>query len=517
MIVVDPEFRALIPPLRPEEREQLEANLIKEGCRDALVVWRQNGKAVLLDGHNRFDICTARGIEFKTEAVELPDREAAADWIDANQLGRRNLAPEQSSMLRGRRYNRAKNKRDDNLKQNAPKGQNVPSVNTAKKIAEQHGVDERTVKRDGQFADAVEKVKQVDPEIEKKVVSGKAPPKGRIVEAAKQLEKAEREAKEVAAAPLLPSRKDREAAEILEKAAGKAAAILNGSATIAQVKREVARQEKREQLEAKAEAAKSVEPEAAPAWQIVEGDCLEILPTVAAGSVRLIFADPPYNIGIRYGDHHDDNMESEDFMKWCEDWMRACVERLTPDGSMWVLINDEWADVFGCLLRDVGLHRRSWIKWYESFGVNTSSNFNRCSRHLFYMVKSRDRFVFNDEAVSRPSDRQMKYGDKRADPGGKLWDNVWGINPPIPRLVENAKERLPDFPTQLPLALLRPIIACASEPGDLILDPFNGSGSTGEAALRLGRRYTGIEQSAEFARLARLRLMATRGGFPDEA
>jgi site-specific DNA-methyltransferase (adenine-specific) len=127
------------------------------------------------------------------------------------------------------------------------------------------------------------------------------------------------------------------------------------------------------------------------------------------------------------------------------------------------------------------------------------------------MVKDRKRFVFNPDAVNRPSDRQEKHHDRRANPGGKVWDDVWGIKPPIHRLVGNAEERIPDFPTQLPLDLLLPIIGCSSEPGDLVLDPFNGSGTTGAAAIQLGRRYLGIEKSPKFASLARLRLKAAKG------
>ncbi len=73
---------------------------------------------------------------------------------------------------------------------------------------------------------------------------------------------------------------------------------------------------------------------------------------------------------------------------------------------------------------------------------------------------------------------KFQYADKRAAPHDKLWDNVWCI----PRLVENSKERLPDFPTQLPLDLLRPFVMCASNPSDLVLDPFSGSGTSGVAA-----------------------------------
>lgn len=92
---IDPEFQSLIAPLTPEERRQLEANIAAEGCRDALVVW--NG--ILLDGHNRLEICTRLGIRFKTCEVELPNREAARLWIEESQLGRRNLSTDQRAAI----------------------------------------------------------------------------------------------------------------------------------------------------------------------------------------------------------------------------------------------------------------------------------------------------------------------------------------------------------------------------------------------------------------------------------
>jgi hypothetical protein len=92
---VDPEFHSLIAPLKPEEHSQLEANLRAEGCRDALVVW--NG--ILLDGHNRLEICARLGIPYKTLEIELPSREAAKLWIEENQVGRRNLSPDQRAAI----------------------------------------------------------------------------------------------------------------------------------------------------------------------------------------------------------------------------------------------------------------------------------------------------------------------------------------------------------------------------------------------------------------------------------
>jgi DNA methylase len=92
---IDREFHSLIAPLKPEERRQLESNLLAEGCRDPLVTWR----GTLLDGHNRLEICTRLHIVYKTINIELPDREAALLWIESNQLGRRNLTPDQRAAI----------------------------------------------------------------------------------------------------------------------------------------------------------------------------------------------------------------------------------------------------------------------------------------------------------------------------------------------------------------------------------------------------------------------------------
>jgi DNA modification methylase/ParB-like chromosome segregation protein Spo0J len=289
--------------------------------------------------------------------------------------------------------------------------------------------------------------------------------------------------------------------------------VKTGEITVFQAKRQVKDQEKRVEMKAKEEAIKAKAPEARPSrWEIRAGNCLEILPSLDAGSARLVFADPPYNIDWDYGQGgHQDRMAEDDFLSLLRCFIDASVRILTDDGSLWILINHEWAAHAEIMMREAGLEMLDWITWYESFGQNRSRQFNRTSRRLLHAVKSLKRYVFNDDAIRRPSDRQEKYHDKRADPLGKLWDDVWGINPAIPRLVGNAAERLPDASNQLPLALLTPIIGCASDPGDLIIDPFNGSGSTGEAAIRLGRRYLGIENDPKFVELSRRRLTIAEG------
>jgi site-specific DNA-methyltransferase (adenine-specific) len=237
-------------------------------------------------------------------------------------------------------------------------------------------------------------------------------------------------------------------------------------------------------------------------WKIIQGDCLEVLGTIEPGSVNCVFVDSPYNIDIPYGLHYNDTRKREDFLAWCESWIIASVKTLALDGSMWVLINDESAAEFKLTLERAGLALRNWVIWYETFGVNCTKKFNRTKRHLFYMVRDRKRFTFNDAAVRIPSARQAVYHDKRANNAGKIMDDVWKI----PRVAGRFHERIKGVPTQVPLELLRYAIGCSTKPGDLVFDPFCGSGSTGAACVELGRRFLGIELSAEFIRIARNRL-----------
>ncbi|MBM4012600.1 MAG: hypothetical protein FJ286_14705, partial [Planctomycetes bacterium] len=175
-IVIDPEFAALIPPLSAEEREQLETNIIEHGgARDPIVVWGREGKLIVLDGHNRYEICTRLGLPFDIHQLAFSKRENAADWIDRNQLGRRNLDPNQMSVLRGRRYNRTK-------KRGRAKSGHAVRLSAAA-LAEEHGVNEKTIRRDGEFAAAVDKLG-----IEREVVAGEIDaPRHEVVAVAKAL------------------------------------------------------------------------------------------------------------------------------------------------------------------------------------------------------------------------------------------------------------------------------------------------------------------------------------------
>jgi N6-adenosine-specific RNA methylase IME4 len=149
---IDREFESLIQPLEADERAQLEANLLADGCRDPLVCWSGTKPPTLLDGHNRFGICKRHGIAYRTVTLAMPDRFAARNWIINNQLGRRNITPEYASYLRGLRYNAEKGSRGKN---------HQSDVSTSERLAKELKVGEATIVRDGEFAAAVDKVAEI--------------------------------------------------------------------------------------------------------------------------------------------------------------------------------------------------------------------------------------------------------------------------------------------------------------------------------------------------------------------
>jgi len=151
---VDDELRALIPPLSADEYKQLEDNIKRDGCRDPLCAW--NG--VIVDGHNRHKICTEHGIDYEVRELEFTDREAVKDWMERNQLGRRNLSPDWQRLIRGRIYNRRKKSQGgDGSNQHKQSGQIGHLAKTAELVAKETGVSERTIRRDAKFAEQVEK------------------------------------------------------------------------------------------------------------------------------------------------------------------------------------------------------------------------------------------------------------------------------------------------------------------------------------------------------------------------
>ena len=240
---------------------------------------------------------------------------------------------------------------------------------------------------------------------------------------------------------------------------------------------------------------------------IVAGDCIELMNSGKVPQADLIFADPPFNIGYKY-DVYEDRKAYDDYYDWTRRWMEACQTCLADTGSFWVAIGDEYAAEVRVIGRQLGLHLRNWVIWHYTFGQATQTKFARSHTHLFYFTKHPRRFTFNDETIRVPSARQTTYADKRANPKGKLPDDVWSFS----RVCGTFHERVKWHPCQMPEKVLERIVKVSSNAGDLVVDPFSGSGTTCVVAAQLGRRYVGIDLSADYVRESTQRLADTLAG-----
>jgi site-specific DNA-methyltransferase (adenine-specific) len=265
--------------------------------------------------------------------------------------------------------------------------------------------------------------------------------------------------------------------------------------------------------------------------QLSLGNCIDALNSLDPESVRvdLVFADPPYNIGYSY-DLYKDDLDDQTYLTCTERWMEAVNRVLSPTGALWVAIGDEYVAEVKGIGEKLGLHLRNWVIWYYTFGVHCTRKFSRSHTHLLYFVKDPKNFTFNDDEIRVRSARQLVYNDSRADPRGRVPDNTWILRPQdgqgafgpdhdtwyFARVAGTFKERAGFHSCQMPERLLERIIRCCSNPDDVVLDPFAGSGSTLIVAKKLGRRWIGFETSPEYVRHASARIAAVRVGDPVE-
>jgi len=261
--------------------------------------------------------------------------------------------------------------------------------------------------------------------------------------------------------------------------------------------------------------------------RVYVGDCRKILPALpemekarrtGSGPVDLVFADPPFNWNSAYDRWHD-AMPEADYLDFTFTWLSDCAELLRPGGAFWVNIPDDWAAEIVCFMKG-RLERKppaifelaNWCVWHYRFGQNSKNYFINSKVHALYFVKpalpGQKERTWNPEAVLEVSDRASIYGDPRTlskkdgmPAGLRLPMDVW-YGKHWGRIQGNNKERRDKHDNQLPEVYLERVIKACSNPGDLVLDPFLGSGTTGVVARELGRNFIGTEFSAENAKRA---------------
>ena len=246
---------------------------------------------------------------------------------------------------------------------------------------------------------------------------------------------------------------------------------------------------------------------------VIQGECLEVMARLPENSVDLIFADPPYNLQLKGELHRPDNSRVdavddawdrfasfEDYDRFTRAWLAAARRLLKPDGAIWTI--GSYHNVFrlGAALQDGGFWILNDVVWRKS---NPMPNFRgkrltNAHETMIWAAKSQaSKYVFNYEAMKALNDGVQMRSD-------------WLI----PLCTGSERLKGPDgakaHPTQKPEALLHRVLVASSKPGDVVLDPFFGTGTTGAVAKRLGRRFIGIEREAAYVKAAKARLARVR-------
>jgi site-specific DNA-methyltransferase (adenine-specific) len=263
-----------------------------------------------------------------------------------------------------------------------------------------------------------------------------------------------------------------------------------------------------------------------PGFRIYGGDSLELLGKFEEGAFDLVFADPPYFLSnggftcqsgkrapVEKGTWDASQGLEADFA-FTRAWLAACQRVLKPSGSLWVSGTQHVIFTVGYAMQSLGFKLLNTVTWYKpNASPNLSCRYFTHSTELLIWAAprraSRLEHTFNYRAMKAENGgKQMRdvwslprAGEEElaADGEGRLWSQI------TPRASEKTEGR---HPTQKPLALLERVIEASTEEDALVLDPFQGSGTTGVAALRMGRRYVGIDKDPQYLELAHRRLKA---------
>lgn len=229
---------------------------------------------------------------------------------------------------------------------------------------------------------------------------------------------------------------------------------------------------------------------------------------VADRSVDLLFADPPYNIGKRFGAFEDRWSSDEDYASWCHGWLATCLRKVRPGGALYLMTSTQAMPYLDLFLR-ARITVMSRIVWhYDSSGVQARRYFGSLYEPILFCVTDARRYTFNHEEIAVPARtgavrRLIDYRKTTPAPysSEKVPGNVWYF----PRVRYRMGE-YEEHPTQKPEALLERIIRASSNPGDLVLDPFAGTFTAGAVAKRLGRRSIGFEINRDYVKIGLRRL-----------
>ena len=239
--------------------------------------------------------------------------------------------------------------------------------------------------------------------------------------------------------------------------------------------------------------------------QIIHGDCIKVMQQIPSDSVDVTFADPPFNLKKKYGTYKDEK-GTDDYLNWCKQWILEMVRITKPSGSIFLHNIPKWLTYYSGFLNEVADFRH-WIAWDAPTAPMGKTLQPSHYGILFYAKNQRENKFYE---IRYPHKRCRKCGYLLKDYGGKkkilhpfgpLVPDVWSD---IHRIRHN-KHRDP-HPCQLPVHLLERLLLMSTDEGDVILDPFMGTGTTAIAAARLGRHVIGIDIDPQYVEITQRKL-----------
>ncbi|MDB5337393.1 MAG: restriction endonuclease [Planctomycetaceae bacterium] len=240
-----------------------------------------------------------------------------------------------------------------------------------------------------------------------------------------------------------------------------------------------------------------------PDLQLIQGNCTDELKTLKSASVDLIIADPPYNLGKDYG-NGSDSMSVENYLTFTREWLQESVRVLKPTGSIYVFMGFRFiARLYSILEDELGLQFNSWICWFYTQGMGKTRGFSPRHDDILFFSKS-EKFTFNLDDIRVPQKFYRSRNNMRgANPG-----DVWEFSH-----VHYCQDSRTTHPTQKPEGLMERMVLASSHAGELIVDPFAGSGTTVRVCQQLDRNCIGIELSSEYLEIIKSRLQQPFAGF----
>ena len=226
---------------------------------------------------------------------------------------------------------------------------------------------------------------------------------------------------------------------------------------------------------------------------VICGDAIEEMKKLPDRTIRLIVTDPPYNLNKNYGNNQD-KLEFDAYIDFSRQWLTEAKRVLTDDGTIYVFMGMRYISyIFNILEQELNMTFNSWITWFYTQGIGKTKGFSPRHDDILMFTKSSKNFVFHLDNIRVPQKFYRSVNNMRgANPG-----NVWEFSH-----MHYCNKNRKKHPTQKPEGLYERMILASSDPGDVVLDPFDGIASTGYQAIKMGRKHVGVELKESYYKIA---------------